>query len=309
MCPTMLQHPCSVFVVDPFGSIGPQIAHEKKIRPQTTKRHCFFPLNSAKIQSERLSVQRYHDFEPGSSCLLCPNVPKQWTWVMSVCDRVKALWRESGASLAGQHLRVMTFLSWHVLGHGGCQCGHSCRKLCPFCQVAQKMLEIFRGAVALIDEIDWVRSLVYTHSVSLSHIISYMLNICYYIHTMIMLHSDNARWLFSLEVMHPLKSELHWPCGPVRPLDLAEATAPLQHWYSMGKAWKGLCSEDIFPAQQLLQLLFQNCSGNNTRVARAHTMGLTFADVLRDSIWRGHVCWIWPAGSSAHSFCRRSKWM
>eukprot|EP00434_Breviolum_minutum_P017348 symbB.v1.2.015315.t1/scaffold1138.1/size205980/14 len=47
-------------------------------------------------------------------------------------------------------------------------------------QVAQKMLEIFRGAVALIDEIDWV--------------------------------------------MHPLKSELHWPCGPVRPLDLAEAT-------------------------------------------------------------------------------------
>ena len=29
----------------------------------------------------------------------------------------------------------------------------------------------------------------------------------------------------SSEVMHPLKSELHWPCGPVRPLDLAEATA------------------------------------------------------------------------------------
>ena len=39
--------------------------------------------------------------------------------------------------------------------------GHSRRKLCPFRQVAQKMLEIFRGAVALIDEIDWVRSLVY----------------------------------------------------------------------------------------------------------------------------------------------------
>lgn len=53
---------------------------------------------------------------------------------------------------------------------------------------------------------------------------------------MIMLRSDNARWLFFLEVMHPLKSELHWPCGPVRPLDLAEATAPLQHWYSMGEA-------------------------------------------------------------------------
>ena len=32
------------------------------------------------------------------------------------------------------------------------------------CQVAQKMLEIFRGAVALIDEIDWVWSLVSTAS-------------------------------------------------------------------------------------------------------------------------------------------------
>ena len=109
-----------------------------------------------------------------------------------------------------------------------------------------------------------------------------------------MLRSDNARWLFFLEVMHPLKSELHWPCGPVRPLDLAEATAPLQHCCSIGTAWakreRAFCSEDMFPAQQLLQLLFQNCGGNNTRVARAHTMGLTFADVLRDSIWRGHVC-------------------
>ena len=27
------------------------------------------------------------------------------------------------------------------------------------------------------------------------------------------------------KVMHPLKSELHWPCGPVRALDMAEATA------------------------------------------------------------------------------------
>ena len=38
-------------------------------------------------------------------------------------------------------------------------------------------------------------------------------------------------------VMHPLKSELHWPCGPVRPLDLAEATVtsePGLRWRIMG---------------------------------------------------------------------------
>eukprot|EP00439_Symbiodinium_sp_Y106_P034835 s424_g4.t1 len=52
-------------------------------------------------------------------------------------------------------------------------------------QNARKMLELFRGATALIDEIDWV--------------------------------------------MHPLKSELHWPCGPVRALDMAEATETHPH--------------------------------------------------------------------------------
>lgn len=64
------------------------------------------------------------------------------------------------------------------------------------------MLEIFRGAVALIDEIDWVKCSVFP----------------------IELLPSPHRFIMS-KVMHPLKSELHWPCGPVRPLDLAEATA------------------------------------------------------------------------------------
>ena len=88
-------------------------------------------------------------------------------------------------------------------------------------QVAQKMLEIFRGAVALIDEIDWVWSLTSLVGVVIPFPRCQLV----------------PAWL-PIKVMHPLKSELHWPCGPVRALDLAEATAPQQFEDRIRTMWK-----------------------------------------------------------------------
>ena len=94
---------------------------------------------------------------------------------------------------------------------------------------------------------------------------------------MIMLRSDNARWLFFLEVMHPLKSELHWPCGPVRPLDLAEATAPLQHWCrTFFQPSCSFCFKTVVETTHE----WQGPQGPQGHIQWG-SMGLTFADVLR----------------------------